>query len=230
MSSLKYVKERVGDLGAKVIEIYTGSVMDTEQIYPIFNIRESDSADAQLKKFGDNFSGNFTAFLRLDKNQARRSGERIVFYHGGSEEPNKSGSINGSVNLEEARRQWELERSAKERENDLMKKVQDLADELKFLRKPEARLASILEELSDRFNWNIFKGQQKPVQQTISGVTNQNQSAMAHNIDDLTEDQNNKLEEAFATIYSHLGYDLLLRVADALEKKPSLAKSLDAFI
>jgi len=218
-------------MGAKNIQIFNGEVNDPENLFPVFNVKDKEDTMKSLDEFAKYFQGKFTAFVRTDSNQQRKSGERVLFSHyPGNDDARPVNGISHGFNPEELRKQWEAEQAQKEKENRLINELAELRREINDQRKPEAKLMSIFEKMIEHFDWDFVKPRKSST--VIQGTTTQQQStSMGHfNMDDLNEKEQDQVEDAFATIYSHMGKDLLIRVADAIAKNPSLVKKLDLFI
>lgn len=228
-------------MGAKNIQIFAGTVNDPGDLFPVYNIKDSENQLHQLDEFRNNFHGTFTAFLRIDSNQARKSGERVVFttYPDETINGDKSTRVNhhGHVDVDALRKQWESEQAAKDRERKLLDEFAALQQEIRDMRKPEAKLMSIFEKMVEHFQWDFVKPKHRaqPIQgTTIEGQQHETTTTTTtmgqFNMDDLNDADATQVEDAFAVIYSHMGKDLLIRVAQAIERDPGLVKKLDLFI
>lgn len=226
-------------MGAKNIQIFAGNVNDPGELFPVFNVKDNENAMNALDEFKKYFHGNFTAFIRTDQNQARKSGERVVFSTYPDTEIN--GTTHGdhpgqrAVNVDELRKQWEAEQAAKNREQKLMDEFAALQQEIRDMRKPEAKLMSIFEKMVEHFQWDFVKPKTQPIQGTKADQPTSTSSSTTstmgqYNMDNLNEADMDAVENAFAMIYSHMGKDLIMRVANAIERDPSLVKKLDLFI
>jgi len=228
-------------MGAKNIQIFAGNVNDPGDLFPVFNVKDNENAMQALDEFKKYFHGNFTAFIRTDQNQARKSGERVVF----STYPDEgiNGTTHGdhhghrALNVDDLRKQWETEQAAKNREQKLMDEFSALQQEIRDMRKPEAKLMSIFEKMVEHFQWDFVKPKTQPIQgtkadqpTTSSSSTTTTSTMGQFNMDNLSEAELDEMDNAFAMIYSHMGKDLILRVAKAVERDPSLVKKLDLFI
>jgi len=236
--TLPYLIERVTDLNATDVEIYHGNVAETRDLYPVFTIRENQDVVEQLNKFGKNFKGTFTALVRMKKNQEKKSGERIVF----AVYPESSTGIqttnfpiNGVIKTEEQiREEIRKEFENKGRESLLEERLKMLEQQHAMNGMFENRLGNVLLHVGNNLGWFKAPDGFTAINAPING-TNNNQNTMSanygpHDAEKLTESQEDQLAEHWDVIYSHLGLDLVAKVAAALQKDPSLANKLSLFI
>ncbi len=230
---LSEVQERANDADATIhtIEIATGHNMPgtrSGQKLIILNIRRNNDGSWPTRSFStlEKYSGQYTATFK--------PGKETLFLDSRADDPEaiqQSYSMNGNSNeiaqyqgskdvLTLVEKIIKLEKKVTE----LQAELDDKTEELKQFQSSGDRLTYVINNLAKQWAPQMFGAIQKNVTQPMQG-TNYTEEDMSWQ----TQPVNN-YEDAIQVIYDALGDDLLVKVARALQKDPTLAQKLEMFI
>lgn len=218
--NIDYIKKRIAEKGCKEVYIFHGNVksMGTEEdqtILPCFSIPEGSPINEQIDTFSENFSGDFTVFLRSSKTQEFKKMERIQFHH-----KKPSTIINGAaqaVDVDRLRQQITSELLQQMQMEEYRRIALDAKKQWEEDRKPEARMANIIEKLF--WSSQLKNATTSAPTQPINGTSTP-----------LSEDDESNLDEAFEILVDAFGVDDMLRIAARIKSEPEIVNKLKLFL
>lgn len=232
--TLNYVIERCEAMPAECIEIYERNVIDFRDIVPVFTVKKGGDIRQQLtSSFGKHFQGTFTAVIRPTQGGQRSTGERITFQHTLNDTHGATDSNvvhvmpnNHSVDPDKIRKELK-EQFDRDMQLKLMEyKILELEQKRAIDGTMDNRLTNVLEKLLVRTKWfqETSSAPNTVIQGTGPSVGGQ------FDISVLDDAQVEQLEDAVEIIFSHMGFDAILKFSKKLDADPTLAASLNTFL
>lgn len=234
--SPEYLIERINEMPAEVVEIYERNVtaVDMQHIVPVLALKKGNDFAGIISRFCKQNRGTFTAMLRAKTGGARAGGERIAFninpVPGGEITPPVNGlHVAQNIETPEEMRARIMQEVRREIENErLIEEIREMQRQQVVNSSLDNRLANVLERLLSK---SKFFNEPAPAAMPIQGTAAAHTSNMGqHDIEALSAEQVEALENSVAVIYSHLGLDTMHKVAAALTRDPGLADKLKFFI